>query len=82
MDPDATLRDLLDALEEADWDSICELSRALLAWMKHNGFPPTTLGSQALGPDWHRTLTKAVCREALIRAEAIRKKSRPTEGSA
>ena len=44
MDPDATLRDLLDTLVERDWDRVDELQDALLTWMERRGFPPTTIG--------------------------------------
>lgn len=82
MDPDATLHDLLDALDETDWDAVCELSQALLTWLQHKGFPPVTLGSPSLGDDWHRMLTRCVCQTALLRAEAARKSPRTTSDSA
>ena len=81
MDPQATLKNLLDALEQSDWDSVRELSRALLAWIQNEGFPPVILGSESIGPEWHRQITKSVCHAALARAMAARKKSRATSDS-
>lgn len=39
MDVEATLRDLLTALEDRDWDRIDELTEALLQWMERGGLP-------------------------------------------
>lgn len=65
MDPDATLRDLLDALADHDQDTVRELSQALLNWIRNGGFPPTTLGAKSLGIAWHRTIAVAVCQAAV-----------------
>lgn len=82
MDPQATLRDLLEALEQSDWDAVHELSQSLLTWIQHKGFPPVTLGSPSLGDDWHRMLTRSICQAALAKAMASWKKSRPASDSA
>ncbi|MDA1166430.1 MAG: hypothetical protein O3B13_25320 [Planctomycetota bacterium] len=82
MDPQATLRELLEALEQSNWDAVLELSQALLTWIQHEGFPPVILGSESLGPEWHRQITNSVCRAALLRAKAARKKSRSVGDSA
>ncbi len=65
MDPDATLRDLLDAVSVQEWDRVEELANALLHWLESSGFPPMTLGAQSLGLTWHRSIATFVCREAL-----------------
>lgn len=70
MDPQATLNDLLDALEQSDWDAVRELSQTLLAWIANEGFPPVIIGSKSLGTEWHRPITVSVCRVALARANA------------
>ena len=74
MDPDATLRDLLDALHVRDWDRIDELAGALLEWMEKRGFPPTTLGAKELGREWHRTVATFVCYAAQTKVRDARKR--------
>jgi len=76
MDPQATLNDLFDALEQSDWDAVRELSQTLLTWIEHEGFPPVIIGSKSLGTEWHRRITESACRAALARAMAARKKVR------
>lgn len=74
MDPDATLRDLLDAVQERDWDRIDELAEALLGWMEKRGFPPITLGAEELGREWHRTIATFICYTAQSKSRAARKR--------
>jgi len=74
MDPQATLRDLLEALEERDFDRIDELADALLHWMEHRGFPPQTLGSESLGRQWHRSVATFVCYAAKSKVRKVRKR--------
>ena len=69
MDPDATLRDLLDALNANDYDRVHELSAVLLGWLSKNGFPPTTIGDPNLGKAWHRAVATFICQSAQSRAE-------------
>ena len=64
MDPDVTLRDLLDAVETGDCDRVEELIDALNAWMSQGGYPPKTLGSSKLGMVWHAAVAKSVLRLA------------------
>lgn len=64
MDPDAALKDLLDAVEEGDSDRVAELSDALNGWIANGGFPPKTLGPWKLGQIWHIAVTKAILRLA------------------
>ena len=40
MDPQATLRDLLAAVGDRDWDLVDELAEALLTWLQKRGFAP------------------------------------------
>ena len=61
MDPDAALRELLDAVMANDAELVEVLVQALQHWLNRGGFPPQTLGSQELGADWHRTMTNCVC---------------------
>lgn len=74
MDPNATLRDLLDAVQLRDWDQVEELAQSLLTWIENRGFPPTTLGPKELGSQWHKTLTTFVCYLALTKAREARKR--------
>ena len=74
MDPEATLRDLLDAVGDRDWDRVDELSEALLMWLQKRGFPPQTLGPKELGRGWHRALAEFTCYLAQSRARDARKR--------
>ena len=44
MDPNATIRDLMDALAGGDRDEAADLARALADWLDRGGFLP---GAQA-----------------------------------
>jgi hypothetical protein len=74
MDPNATLRDLLDALKRRDWDQVHEFSQALLGWMAKGGFPPLTIGSEELGKQWHAMFATCVCHAAQGRLSAAQKR--------
>lgn len=76
MDPQASLHDLLTALEERDWDRIDELCEALLHWMERGGFPPQTIGSENLGKQWHRTVATFVCYAAASTSRDATKRRR------
>ena len=64
MDPDAALRDLLDAVEAGNCDRVQELTEALNSWMAQGGYPPKTLGPWKLGMVWHVAVAKAIIRLA------------------
>ena len=76
MDPEATLRDLLAAVRDRDWDLVDELSEALLTWVQKRGFPPQTVGPQELGRGWHRAIAEFICYLAQSRARDARKRRR------
>ena len=80
MDPQATLNELLVAVGEHDWDRIEELADALLHWMEHRGFPPTTLGPKSLGLQWHRAVATFVCYAAKSKVRDARKRRRKRGG--
>jgi hypothetical protein len=44
MDPNATLRDLTNAIEDGDYDDACDHADALLAWIRSGGLIPTEFG--------------------------------------
>ena len=69
MDPDATLKELLTAVETGDSATVNEMADALSYWLDHAGFPPQTVGSQQLGRNWHVALTLSICQLARIRVE-------------
>lgn len=69
MDPDAALRELLDAVMANDAELVEVLVQALQHWLDRGGFPPQTLGPQELGADWHRTITICVCNLATGRSQ-------------
>lgn len=72
MDPDAALKDLLEAVSSREWDRVEELASGLLSWMEKRGFPPMTLGPKELGRDWHRTLATFVCYAAQAKVRDAR----------
>jgi hypothetical protein len=63
MDPNATLRDLTNALEDGDYDDAVTLASDLLMWLHRGGLIPTKLG-----------LIRDVARDKVseLRARAIR----------
>jgi hypothetical protein len=81
MDPDAALKDLLDAVCSRDWDRTEELADGLLTWMEKRGFPPLTLGPKELGRDWHRSVATFVCYAAQSKVQDARKRRKKKEGS-
>jgi hypothetical protein len=74
MDPQATLRDLLDAVADREWDTVDELSEALLSWLQKRGFPPQTVGPPELGRGWHRATAEFICYLAKSQARDARKR--------
>ena len=72
MDPDQTLRALLEALKELRWNDVETCAKDLLLWLRRGGFPPQTLGDKALGNEWHRSVTEFVCYEVLSEARRAR----------
>ena len=76
MDPDATLRELLQAVQSRAWDRVDELAEALLNWLEKRGFPPTTVGPPQLGVEWHRTVATCVCHLAVSRSRDARERRR------
>jgi len=82
MDPQATLTELLEAIGKRDWDRVRELSNALLGWMESGGFPPTVVGPDSLGKQWHRTMATFVCHAAVSRANDAAKRRKRQGGGA
>jgi hypothetical protein len=78
MDPDQTFRDLLEALKERRWDDVEANAKNLLLWLRKGGFPPHTLGDEALGHEWHRAVTEFVCYDVLSEV----RRARRTKGGA
>ena len=74
MDPDAALKDLLDAVQSHAWDRVEELAAGLLSWMEKRGFPPTTMGPKELGRNWHRAVATFVCYAAQTKVRDARKR--------
>jgi hypothetical protein len=40
MDPNATLRELIEAAVRGDWESMLEAANDLAEWIDKGGFPP------------------------------------------
>ena len=71
MDPDATLNELLTAVETGDSATVNELADALEHWLSHAGFPPETIGTGKLGQDWHVEMTRSICQLARIQVVTV-----------
>lgn len=65
MDPDATWRQLLTAIEASDWEAASELAENLSAWLGKDGFPPQVFREHRLSQDWNRCVSRFVCALAL-----------------
>ena len=72
MDPDETLRELLEALKRRRWNDVEASAENLLGWLHKRGFPPQTLGPKALGRQWHRAVAEFVCLAALTKVRGWR----------
>ncbi len=81
MDPEATLRELLDAVQARAWDRVDGLAEALLDWLEKRGFPPLTVGPRELGVEWHRAMATFVCHLARSKVRDARKLREPSEGA-
>ncbi len=81
MDPNACLAELLETIEDRDWDRVEELAHALLEWLDKSGFPPDTLGSIRLGTYWHQTVARSICKAAIARVRNARKRLRRKRGA-
>jgi antibiotic biosynthesis monooxygenase (ABM) superfamily enzyme len=71
MDPDAALKELLEAVEVGDCDRVTELADGLKQWLAQGGFPPKTIGRWKLGQVWHVAMTHAVIRHARAHVRVI-----------
>ena len=81
MDPEATLRELLDAVHARAWDRVDELAGALLDWLEKRGFPPLTIGPRELGVEWHRATATFVCHLARSKVRDARKRRERRAGA-
>lgn len=74
MDPQQTWADMLDALKRKEWDDAKELADALYEWLRKGGFPPTTIGDEALGKQWHKTIAHFTCLAVANKVDDVRKR--------
>ena len=81
MDPEATLRELLDAVQARAWDRVDELAGSLLDWLEKRGFPPLTVGPRELGVEWHRAMATFVCHLARSKVQDARKRRERKAGA-
>ncbi len=65
MDPNATWRDLLAALESGDRARLLDAAAALARWLDGGGFPPDTAAGAVTNPAWHRRIARHACRVAI-----------------
>jgi hypothetical protein len=77
MDPDESIRLMLEAFSEEDYDLAIELANALLRWLKIGGFPPTVsvvAGSERVElteMQANRAVTVAVAQHVLATAISL-----------
>jgi hypothetical protein len=64
MDPQATRKDLLAALQDGDEQQVSILAEALETWLQNGGYPPKTIGPWKLGLDWHVAISRLICQQA------------------
>lgn len=76
MDPSATLRELIGAVEAREWERVDELADALLTWLDKRGAPPRIIGPESLGKEWHRAMATFTCRLAQSLVRDARKRKR------
>lgn len=69
MDPDATLKALIDAVVDGDEQQVSILADALKHWLDRGGFAPTTIGPRTLGNAWHTAITRTICEIAVAFVE-------------
>ncbi len=74
MDPQATLRDLIDAVLDGDEQLVAILVEALENWLRRGGFPPETVGPRSLGDDWHTAITRSICQLAGVHVRLVRER--------
>ena len=74
MDPQQTWADMLDALQRKEWDNAKELADALYEWLRKGGFPPTTVGDESLGKQWHKTIAHFTCLSVANKVDDVRKR--------
>lgn len=81
MDPDAALKELLDAVEAGDCDRVRELADGLRHWLSQGGYPPKTLGPWKLGQIWHVALTQSVLKLARTHVGVIARQKEDADAS-
>ena len=79
MDPQKTWDDMLNALQRKQWDEAKELADNLYGWLRRRGFPPTTVGDESLGKQWHDTVAQFVCLIVANKVNEIHKRRRRRE---
>jgi len=63
---------MLEALKQKQWDEAKELADALYAWIGKGGFPPTTVGNESLGKNWHKSITNFTCLAVADKVDDVR----------
>lgn len=81
MDPHQTWADMLDALNRKEWDDAKELADALYEWLRKGGFPPTTVGDESVGKQWHKTIASFTCLAVANKVEDVRKQRKKRQAS-
>ena len=74
MDPQQTWANMLDALKRKAWNDAKELADDLYEWVRRGGFPPVTVGDEALGRQWHKTIALFTCLAVANKVDDIRKR--------
>lgn len=74
MRPKQILDELLDCLDRRNWDEVETRANELLESMNQRLAPPTMVGPESLGPEWHRAVATFVCYAALSKVRDARKR--------
>ncbi len=60
MDPQAAWNEMLEAIDQRDWEQAAEPAEALLEWMRKGGVPPQTSGV-TMRHQWNQATAEFGC---------------------
>lgn len=81
MDPQQSWAGMLDAMKRKEWDEAKELSDALYEWIRKGGLPPTTVGDESIGEQWHKTIASFTCLAVANKVEDVRNQRKKRQAS-
>ena len=75
MDPQVAWNEMLEAVQQRDWENAVERAEGLLEWMGKGGVPPQT-SRITMRRHWNRTMAELGC---LITLQLVKKSRRRKE---